>query len=98
MSKDMVFNYPVEFEIKVMVINDETGQNGFASFSLGKFEHPSPEKVKEKLSSVISELNAQGVTGFRLATKREAWDAVCIERTGQTFAMPKGEEWEEPTP
>ena len=94
MSEDLTFNYPAEFEMKVWIVNEETGQKGQATIGLGNFEHPTPEKIKAHLDKLCGELEENGTTGFRLATKREAWDAVCMERTGSTFALPKGEEWE----
>ena len=95
MSEDMVFNYPAEFEMKVWIVNDETGQSGQATVALGNFEHPTPDKVKAHLEKLCSDLEKQGMSGFRLATKREAWDCFCVENAGDVFAMPKGEEWDE---
>jgi len=94
MSEAIKFDYPAEFEIKVWVVNDETGQKGQTTISLGNFELPTKEKIQSHLDGLHNELKEAGAGEFRLATKREAWDAVCIEKTGTTFAMPKGEGWD----
>ena len=94
MSDDINFNYPAEFEMKVWIVNDETGQKGQATVGLGNFEHPTPEKVQAHLDRLCSDLENSGASGFRLATKREAWDEACLEKTGMTFALPSGKGWE----
>ena len=97
-DKDLIMNGPAEFSMEVFVINEEKGQKGKVTIGLGVFQFPTPKKVKDR----ISEFEAEGLgsigEGFRVMTKREAWDFVMQERTGQSdtrFALPNGPEWTE---
>jgi hypothetical protein len=92
---DIQMNGPAEFEMKVWVINDKTGQSGQATVGLGCFEYPTKEKVKEKVDSLIDELEENGMEGFRLMTKQEAFEAWSIEKVGEPMALAAGPEWDE---
>jgi hypothetical protein len=84
---------PAEFEMHVRIINDETGQTGKMSVSIGTFEYPTQEKVAESLARVASQLDTVA-PGFRLMTKTEAFEEWCIEKVGEPFAMPGGLDWD----
>ena len=86
---------PVEIEMKVSVINDETNQTAEATVGFKRFEFPSTEEFKRKLETVIPDLEKAGTVGFRLMTKREAFETWCIEKLGQPMALPGGEDWDE---
>ena len=91
----MKMNGPAEFEMKVWIVNDETGQAGQATIGLGVFEYPTPEKVAARISNVVAELEEKGMVGFRLADKQEAFNMLCEEKTGESgFAVPGGPEWD----
>lgn len=92
---DIKMNGPAEFEMKVWVINDDTGQSGQATVGLGSFEYPTKEKVKEKIDSLPEELEEKGMNGFRLMTKREAFKAWSIEKVGEPMALAAGPDWDE---
>lgn len=91
MSKDLIFNGPAEFEMQIYVINDDLGQEGKATVGLGTFEYPSKEKVSERIAKFEAE---EMPKGFRLMTKSEAWELAMYEKTGTTFAMAGGKEWD----
>ena len=95
MSNDMIMNGPCDFEMKVWVINDETGQEGQVTVGLGAFQYPTPHMVKERLDKLVAEDFEGALEGFRLMTKREALEAMAVERTGGRFAIAMGsKEWD----
>ena len=84
-------NGPVQFEMKVWVINDETGQEGRITISMSTFKYPTIEKIERS----IKEIDFGGTfEGFRLMTRREAFDSFTLEKTGQKFALVGGEDWD----
>ena len=91
---DLIFNGPVNVSMEIFIINDETGQSGKVGISLGNFEYPSKEDIAERISVFESEELQGMAAGFRLMTKRESFDMIAIEKTGQKFAMPRGEDWD----
>lgn len=95
---NLIMNGAAEFNMEVFVINEEKGQKGKVTIGLGVFEFPTPEKVKERIAKFEAEELESIGDGFRVMSKREAWDFVMQERTGQSdmrFALPKGPEWDE---
>lgn len=95
MNKETVMNGPAKFNMEVYVVNDETGQAGTVTIGLGAFEYPSKRKVAERMATVENELKKQGLDGFRLATKHEAFEALCIERVGEPMALADSNEWDD---
>ena len=96
-DNDLIMNGPAEFNMEVFVINEEKGQTGKVTIGLGVFEYPTPEKVKDRIAKFENEELQTLGEGFRVMDKREAWDLVMQERTGQSdmrFALPKGPEWD----
>lgn len=91
----MRMQVPAEFEVIVHIVNDQTHQNGKVTIGLGAGELPSTEKVKARIQQFEQEEMPTMAPGFRLATKREFWDVICLEKTGGTFAMPGGADWDE---
>jgi hypothetical protein len=94
MSEKIVLNGPAEFEAKVFVINDKTKQQGQVTLGLSVLEYPTPEAIRVALEKLENDEMKGALEGFRLMTKKEAWDFVMEEKTGQTFALPGGEEWD----
>jgi len=92
---DLIFNGPAEFDMQVMVVNDETGQSGRVTIGLGMFEYPSKKKVKKRIEKFEAEELIDALDGFRLMTKYEAWATVMHEKTGERFAMAGGKDWDE---
>lgn len=92
---EFVMHGPAEFEMKVWVVNDENGQVGSVTVSLGAFEYPTRRKVAKRMDSVLEELEENGVTGFRLATKEESFRAWSNERVGEPLALAGGPYWDE---
>lgn len=92
---NLVFNGPAEFEMKVFVVNDETGMSGRATIGLGCFKYPSKEEIKERINKFQREEMVEALEGFRLMTKEEAFEMVTYERTGERFAMVGKKEWDD---
>ena len=91
---DLIFNGPITFNMEVLVINDETGIKGKVGIGMGSLEYLTKDSIKERLNEFESnELNGS-LDGFRLMTKRESFDFIMMEKTGQTFALPRGEDWD----
>ena len=65
------------------------------TIGLGVFDYPSKEKVKERIAKFEAEELVGALDGFRLMTKREAWEMVMYEKTGERFAMVGGQDWDE---
>lgn len=96
MSKDLVMHGPAEFDMQVYMINDDTGQQCVVTIGLSVFEFPTPEKIQERLDKLNNGGFNEQLSGFRLMSKEEAFDYVMLEKTGQTFALPGGAEWDDP--
>jgi hypothetical protein len=92
---DLIFHAPCEVKIKVFVTNDETQESGKATITMGDFEIPSKEDIKDRIDAFEKNELTGSLSGFRLMTKRESWEMLCLEMSGQVFAMPRGEEWDE---
>lgn len=95
MMKKVIMNGPAEFEMKVDIVNDETGQEGCVTIGLGFFKYPTRKDIADRIAQVPDDLKAQGMDGFRLATKHESWRKWCIERTGEELAMPGSMDWDQ---
>lgn len=93
--KDIKLNGPAEFDMHVFVVNDETGQEGKVTVCLGALKYPTRKDIAERIAKVPADLEEQGMEGFRLASKEEAFRAWSIERTGQQLACPGGPEWDD---
>lgn len=96
-ENDLVMNGPVEFNMEIFVINDETQQAGKVTVGLGVFEYPTPEKVKNRIAKFEDEELSVLGEGFRIMTKQESWNMIMREKTGQSevvFALPGGHEWD----
>ena len=94
---DLVFNGPVQFDMKVWIINDETEQKATVTISLGPFEFPTAETIKAHLEELEESEFDGKLKGFRLMNKQEAWDQFCADRFGQRLALPGagGVQWDE---
>lgn len=95
MSDDVIFNGPAEFEMQVFVVNDETKQSGRVTIGLGVFGFPTKEKVKARIEEFEANELTDALDGFRLMEKEEAWQMVMYEKTGTTFAMAGGKDWDD---
>lgn len=95
MSNDFEMHGPAEFEMKVWVVDDETGRQGQVTVGLGAFEYPTREKVKAKIDGLEDELKEMGMGEFRVMTKREAFEAWCLENVGERMAIAGGPDWDE---
>ena len=93
---------PLTVEIAVSIINDATGQQGVATYSLAKGRFHDEASLREGLASFESKHMPEG---FRLMTKREWFNSEfgqVPEDDGDgnieyiNVAMPGGENWEEP--
>jgi len=91
---ELIFNGPAEFDMQIMVVNDETNQSGRVTVGLGVFEYPSKEQVKQRIEKFEHEELVDALEGFRLMTKEEAWSTVMYERTGTQLAMAGGHGWD----
>jgi len=76
----MIFNGPVEVEIKVMVVNDETNQSGVVTIGMGLFEYPSKESVAERIKKFEREELTGDLQGFRLMTKEGRGLPRCMKK------------------
>lgn len=91
---NLIFNGPVSVSIAVFIINDETGQQGKVGISLGDFKYPSKKDIANRIAEFESDELQNMASGSRLMTKRESFDMITIEKTGQSFALPGGEGWD----
>ncbi len=94
-DEKFIMNGPIQLDMKVWIINDETGQSGQMTYSLPNFQHLDCAAMEIAIGKAMATLDDKGIDGFRVATKREAWNFVCEEKTGETFAMPGGESWDD---
>lgn len=94
MSKFLMHG-PAEFEMKVWVVDEYTGHTSTTTVSLGAFEYPTRETIAERMNVVVKNLEDSGYTGFRLATKAEAFRAWSILKVGEPIALPGGSDWDE---
>ncbi len=85
---------PVMVEMKVLVISEEGKTQGTATIGMGAGVYPTPQEMAERLAEFADDNMPNLAEGYRLMNKRETWDHICIEKTGQTFALPGGEEWD----
>lgn len=85
MNKDRAVKFPIEVEMKVVITNGETF--GVATIGLGFGSFPTEQEAQERIAKFERE-ELSGLTGYRLATAPELWDYACLERIGQTFAVP----------
>ena len=79
-------NGPVEFELKIHVTNGE--QNGVATVGMGLGRYPSPQDIEKRLEKFAQDELPNIAPGYRLMTSRELWDVACLEKAGETFAVP----------
>lgn len=91
MSDKITMNGPCEFEMKVYLTNDETGDTAEATIGLGAFEFPTPEKVQDILEKNLPQLEA---SGFRPMGVQEAFGYFTRQRTGEAMAVPHPDEWD----
>jgi len=93
----MIMNGPATFEMVVFLVNDETGQTAKATVGIGAFEYPTKSKVAAKMEELAAGELENFAPGFRLMDKREAFNAMVRDRTGEQeveFATPGGPEWD----
>lgn len=91
---DQIFNGPADFEMALMVINDETGVTGSVTVGLGAFEFPNPESVAARIKKFEDEECVSALDGFRLMTKDEAVTRFMLQNTGERYAIPGSKEWD----
>lgn len=48
---------------------------------------PTEAEIAERLVKLVAELKKKA-PGYRLQTAPEFWDSICLEKTGETFAVP----------
>jgi len=97
MSGKQIFNGPASFRMQVHVTNDATEQSGKVTISLGHCEYPTPADIAARITKFETEELTGALAGFRLMTKKETFDVLTYEATGQCFALPGGEEWDQIT-
>ena len=83
---DIKIQAPIKVELKVIVTDGE-GSFGEVSFDMPVMRLPTKEDIDEAIAEV-SESDILSKNGMRVATKRETFDYITLERTGSTFAMP----------
>lgn len=79
---------PYTVEIKVHIINDESGQRGEATITMGNGSMPTEKEVAARLEKFSNEQLPKLAPDFRLQTAPELWDTLCMEEVGETFAVP----------
>jgi hypothetical protein len=83
---------PFEVEIKVAIVNPDSGQEGVVTLSMGKGKAVDMSSINDAINSFAAN---DMPDGFRLMNKREFWDDICYEKTGSTgWVIPGGEDWD----
>lgn len=77
---------PVEVEIKVAITGEGMG-TGVATICMGRGVYPTPAEIEARVKKMV---DTEMPDGFRLLTKQEYWDHICIENAGTKFAMAGG--------
>ena len=83
-----VLHAPVTVELKIGVTNGELDAEITWSMPPGRF--PTPQEMQDGIREALT--NAP--EGFRLQTKPEWWDGLCVERFGVKAALLGGPEWD----
>lgn len=88
----MKLNGPFMVDLKVLIINEKTGQCGEITLGMEKFVYLTEESIKQSVNEINFEAN--GLEGFRLMTKREAVNYVLTGSFETTYAVPGSQNWE----
>ena len=97
---NLILQAPIEVQLAISIINDETGQAGVATFTMpaGRFHDESSQRAQ------LAEFEKNHMpTGFRLMTKREWFNSKfgrCMDEVDEDgnpqyidYAMPGGNDW-----
>src|SRR5690606_15800130 len=76
-----------ELEMKLLIVNDETRQSGTVTIGLGMGEPATVESVRERIIKFRDKEMPKVAPGFRIATNREYWDSVCLEKFGSLMGV-----------
>jgi hypothetical protein len=74
-------NFPAIVDVVVCIVNDETMQYGTVTLGAG-MGSASNEKIIERIKEFQEEEIHRFAPGFRVATNREFFDSVLIDKTG----------------
>ena len=89
MNDSLTFEVPATFEMEVWLKDDKQELIAKATIALPVGKYPTKDRIKELIKTAINE------TGMQLCSPHEFGRAYLKERTGQTFAIPGPNEWEE---
>ena len=87
-------NGPCEFTMSVWIVNMETEQVGKVTLQLSLFKYPTPVAIAERMKKFELEEMPTQFPGCVLATKKQAWSAMVMERTGQPSQLICHDEWD----
>lgn len=93
MSSEMILHGPVVLEMKIHIVNDETGQAGVATYEMGAGEYHSPLEVQSRLETFQQQL-PEYAPGFRLMTRKEFIEYLMFDRSGQRMSIAGPEAWD----
>lgn len=95
----IVLQAPVTIQLAISIINDETGQQGVATYAIARGRFHDEEATRDGLKEFEQK---HMPTGFRLMTKREWFNSEFGQITEEddngnvlrmNIAMPGGEDW-----
>jgi hypothetical protein len=85
---------PVQVEVAVWIINDNTREAGKASIKLPALTYPTPELIAEQVAKFEATALVGELEGFRLMSKKEAFSACSLERYEMLSTLQSHDEWD----
>lgn len=82
---------PVEVEIKLHIINGEDEIHGEVTIGMGRGIYPTEEQLRARVEKFATE---EMPAGYRLMSKQEFWNTLCMERAGTRLARPGGADYD----
>lgn len=93
-EQDLVMNGPVCFDMSIFVYNEKTDQYGRVRLYSVYFEYPTPETIAKRVLEFERDIMPVQHPGFRLMKKKEAFQAVMLEKTGQLYELQGTDDWD----
>jgi len=78
---------PIILEMEVLIINDETNQQGKLSLGLGALCYTNEEQIKLRLNKLIDSELEEHAPGFRLMNADESVSYIASEKTGEHIRL-----------
>ncbi|MCG7598839.1 hypothetical protein MHM84_03510 [Halomonas sp. McH1-25] len=92
-DRELVMHGPVVFELKVHIMNPDTGQRAVVTVGMGAGKYPTPDEVAARVAQLEEGELEKHAPGFELMDRREFMADLMEEHSGHRVHVACPKDW-----